>query len=277
MLLFLPTDSVGEPRLRSPAVRTKSPVRRALVCLRERLRQESQVLSRIVTQTKDQLREISTPGRVYSAHEPEVTCITKNKAGKPHEYGVKVFLAVDERGMVVTHAEYADNRHDSTTLEDTIAGWEEATGALPKKLSADRGYGARSGTAPPTLSRIPKVAIPQKGKIRGPLEHTRWFKRLVASLAGIEAVIAHLKTHHGMGRCRYKGFSGDRMNVSWAVLAWNTKKWVLRRADKGEGCPDQDKFGRLGKELMIFPVSPESGFMIDRPHSQKPSFSASTK
>jgi IS5 family transposase len=29
-----------------------------------------------------------------------------------------------------------------------------------------------------------------------------------------------------MGSCRYRGFLGDRMNVSWAVLAWNTKKWI---------------------------------------------------
>jgi IS5 family transposase len=139
-----------------------------------------------------------------------------------------VALAVDERGMVVTHAEYTDNRHDSTTLADSLSGWEEATGRLPEKLAADRGYGTQDKNTPPGLSRIAKVAIPKKGKTWGPLEYTRWFKKLVASRAGIEAVIAHLKTDHGMGRCRYKGFSGDRMNVSWAVLAWNTKKWAAQ-------------------------------------------------
>ena len=213
-------------RLRSPAVRTQPSVRRTLIRIQEGLQKEVWILERIVTQTKDRLRNRPTEKRVYSVHEPEVTCLTKNKAGKPHEYGVKVSLAVDENGMVVTHAEYADNRHDSTTLEDVLAGGEEATGALPKKLAADRGYGTQDKNAPPALSQIPKVAIHKKGKTRGPLEHTRWFKRLVASRAGIEAVIAHLKRDHGMGRCRYKGFSGDQMNVSWAVLAWNTKKWV---------------------------------------------------
>ena len=215
-------------RLRSPAVRTKPSVRRALIRVREGIRQEVRILEHIVAQTKNRLKNLPTGKRVYSVHEPEVTCITKNKAGKPHEYGVKVALAVDESGMVVTHAEYADNRHDSTTLADSLSGWEEATGGLPEKLAADRGYGTQDKNTPPALSRIPKVAISKKGKTRGPLEHTRWFKRLVASRAGIEAVIAHLKTDHGMGRCRYKGFSGDRMNVSWAVLAWNTKKWVAQ-------------------------------------------------
>lgn len=125
---------------------------------------------------------------------------------------------------MVTHTEYTHNQHYSTTLADSLTGWEEATGRLPEKLAADRGYGTQGKNTSPALSSIPKVAIPKKGKIRGPLEHTRWFKRLVASRAGIEAVIAHLKTDHGMGRCRYKGFSRDRINVSWAVLAWNTKK-----------------------------------------------------
>lgn len=28
-----------------------------------------------------------------------------------------------------------------------------------------------------------------------------------------------------MDRSRYKGFEGDQINVSLAVIAWNTKKW----------------------------------------------------
>jgi IS5 family transposase len=30
-----------------------------------------------------------------------------------------------------------------------------------------------------------------------------------------------------MERCRYKGFAGDQINVAWAVMAWNTKKWIV--------------------------------------------------
>lgn len=44
----------------------------------------------------------------------------------------------------------------------------------------------------------------------------------------MEAVIGHLKSDHRMDRCRYKGFDGDKMNVSLAVMAWNTKKWVRK-------------------------------------------------
>ena len=46
------------------------------------------------------------------------------------------------------------------------------------------------------------------------MEYARWFNRFVSFQAGIEAGIVHLVADHGMGRCRSKRFSGDRMNVS---------------------------------------------------------------
>jgi IS5 family transposase len=124
---------------------------RTLRRLVERLREEARVLGQVVDQTRKRWKGEATPGRVYSVHEPHIACITKNKAGKKHEYGIKVSLSVDAQGFVVDHAEYADNRHDSTTLADALEGWEEATGTLPRKLTADRGYRAKQGKAPALL------------------------------------------------------------------------------------------------------------------------------
>jgi IS5 family transposase len=56
------------------------------------------------------------------AREPEVTCITKNKSGKPYEYGIKVSHAVDAPGMVVTQAKSPDNRHGATTRKEALDG-----------------------------------------------------------------------------------------------------------------------------------------------------------
>jgi IS5 family transposase len=72
------------------------------------------------------------------------------------------------------------------------------------------------------------VSIPAKGGKAHPDKKKAYFRRLQRMRAGIEPVIGHLKSDHRMDRCRYKGFEGDQMNVSWAVLAWNTKKWVRR-------------------------------------------------
>jgi IS5 family transposase len=193
----------------------------------ENVTEESRVLGRVITQTVNRIRKRPVEDkRIYSTHEPHVTCITKNKAGKKHEYGVKVFLSVDANGFVVAHREYPDNRHDSTTLGDALEDWVKATGSLPKMLAADRGYRSKEEREPDLLEKVPKVAIPLKGKIQGPNEQASWFKRLTARRAGLEAIISHLKTDHRMNRSRYKGLVGDHLNVSWAVIAWNTKKWV---------------------------------------------------
>ena len=184
----------------------------------------------MITQTVNRIKERPAEDkRIYSTHEPHVTSITKNKAGKRHEYGVKVSLSVDANGFVVAHREYPDNRHDGATLGEALEDWVKATGSLPKRLAADWGYRSKEEREPDLLEQVPKVAIPLKGKPQGPNEQTSWFKRLTARRAGLEAIISHLKTDHRMNRSRYKGLAGDHLNVSWAAIAWNTKKWV-------EGC-----------------------------------------
>ena len=82
---------------------------------------------------------------------------------------------------------------------------------------------------PELLDHVPKVAIPRKGKTQGPNKQTGWFKRLTARWAGLEAIISHMKNDHRINRPGYKGLAGDHLNVSWAAISWNTKKWV-------EGC-----------------------------------------
>ena len=83
----------------------------------EKVTEESRVLERVMTQTVNRIRERPVGDkRIYSTHEPHVPCITKNKAAKKHEYGVKVSLSVDANGFVVAHQEYPDNRHDGATL-----------------------------------------------------------------------------------------------------------------------------------------------------------------
>lgn len=86
-------------RLRSHAVQTKPSLRRTLIRIRESLRQEVEILEQVVDQTKNRLKNLPTGRQIYSVQEPKVACITKNKAGKPHEYGVKVSLAVSDKGI----------------------------------------------------------------------------------------------------------------------------------------------------------------------------------
>src|SRR5262249_3260017 len=112
------------------------------------------------------------------------------------------------------------------TLPAALAGWSKVFGQPPPELAGDRGLHhpghdrERLGTAPVT-----RVSLPTKGKTRHRDADPAWFKRLQRLRAHSEPVIGHLKADQRLDRCRYKGFAGEQMNVSWAGLAWHITKW----------------------------------------------------
>ena len=194
--------------------------------LRDRMVQTAELVQRVMYQNAERFQGRHVPNKVLSLHEPQVVSIRKGKRGKTTEYGSKVSLSIDRGGFVVTHQEYASNIADPETLPAALAGWAAVFGRPPPELGADRGLHhpsrdqERLGTA-----QVARVSIPCRGKQRHRDAETAWFKRVQRLRSHIEPVIGHLKADHGMDHCRYKGFAGDQINVSWAVLAWNTKKW----------------------------------------------------
>jgi transposase, IS5 family len=193
---------------------------------RDHLQQTAGLVRRVIYQNAEGFQGRHVPDKVLSLHEPHVVSICKGKRAKPAEYGGKVSLAMDRHGWVVTPTEYAANIADAETLPDALAGWLQVFGQPPPEVAADRGFHhpatdrARVGTAAMT-----RLSIPPKGKTRHPDANTAWFKRLQRLRSPIEPMLSHLKADHRMVRCRDTGFAGDQINVSWAVLAWNTKKW----------------------------------------------------
>ena len=199
-------------------------IQKKIQAVQEQLRRDAELLARVITQTEARYAGIHVKNKVYSLHEPQVTCIAKGKRGKPNEFGSKVSIAVDKNGFVVTHHEYDYNAGDNTTLDEAVSGWETATGQVPKELAADRSYHQPEYSE--KVQQIKRIAIPRTGPTKHVDSDKRYFKKLQRKRASIEPVIGHLKQDHRMDRCRYKGFDGDRMNVSLAVVGWNTRKWM---------------------------------------------------
>jgi transposase, IS5 family len=192
--------------------------------VQEQIRIDAELLARVIAQTEARYAGVHVKNKVYSLHEPQTTCIAKGKRGKPNEYGSKVSIAVDKNGFVVAHQEYDYNVGDNTTLEEAVSSWEAATGQVPENLAADRSY--HQAEYPEKVKEVPHIAIPRTGPTKHVDSDKRYFKKLQRKRASIEPVIGHLKQDHRMDRCRYKGFAGDRINVSLAVVGWNTRKWM---------------------------------------------------
>lgn len=204
------------------------------------LKQLNGLVERVIDQTEQRMQDVHVPNKVLSLHEPAVAAIPKGKRSKPNEYGSKVALFNDNNGFIVGHTEYPHNVADTSTLEEAVNQWEEALGQKPDELGADRGF--HTPDLPENVKQIPTIAIPTKGSKKHPDHKKPSFKRLQRKRAAQEPIISHLKHDHRMDRCRYKGFAGDQINVSLAVIAWNTKKWV--RLDKAKQSK-QRKGGRM--------------------------------
>jgi len=205
---------------------------KAIEAIQKQLRKDADLLARVIAQTAARYAGTHVKKKVYSYHEPQVTCIAKGKRGKPNEYGSKVSVAIDKNGFVVAHKEYDSNVGDSTTLEDAVSDWELATGQMPDEIAADRAY--HMAQYPEKLRNISHIAIPRTGKTKHADSEKAYFKRLQRKRASIEPVLSHLKQDHRMNRCRYKGFDGDRINVSLATTAWNAKKWMKQMASEAK-------------------------------------------
>jgi IS5 family transposase len=191
------------------------------------LKMSTSRLRQVIRQSKARLSGVHVSDKLYSLHEPDVTCIRKGKSKTPNEYGCKVGLAVDKNYYVVGHTEYPDNRPDSITLPDVLRQWRKAFDRPPNGIAADRGYHQPEDEVSEQIAAIRQVSIPRKGKTKGPNEKKPWFRRMQRLRAGIEAVISHLKQDHRMNRSRYRGIAGDRINASLAVVAWNIRKWAM--------------------------------------------------
>ena len=66
--------------------------------------------------------------KLYALHAPEVECISKGKARKPYEFGVKVSLAVTHKaGLMVGARSFTGNPYDGHIL---AAQLEQATNLM---------------------------------------------------------------------------------------------------------------------------------------------------
>jgi len=147
--------------------------------LYERLGEMRARVRQVITQAQARWQGIHLPGKLYSLHEPHVVCIRKGKRSKPNEYGCKVALSIDRNGYVVTHQEIAGNPSDVKLLPPALVAWQKIVGCLPQELVGNRGVTPKRGAKLLLLRKIPRVALPARGKRPCPQQAQPWFERLV--------------------------------------------------------------------------------------------------
>lgn len=96
-------------------------------------KKELEVYKQVLAQKRN------SKNKIYSLHEPEVSCIAKGKAHKPYEFGSKAAVAVTKKsGIIVGVANFAKNIYDGDTLDDVLSRVNSTVGILKISIYKDR-------------------------------------------------------------------------------------------------------------------------------------------
>ena len=156
--------------------------------------------------------------KLYSLHAPEVECISKGKAHKRYEFGVKASIATTNKSnFVVGGMALPGNPYDGHTLTKALEQVRRMTGSVIEEAFVDRGYRGHGET---------QTTVYIAGQKRG--IKTERLKCSLKRREAIEPVIGHLKSDGLLGRNYLKGTDGDQMNVMLSCAGHNLRL-VLRQ------------------------------------------------
>ena len=175
------------------------------------------ILNKILIQQK------GDKNKIYSIHEPEVSCIAKGKEAKKFEFGNKSGIILTKTTKIVVGAiAFENNPYDGHTLEEHLNQTEYLTDSRPKTGIVDRGY---RGKKKINGTEIISPSVPKKGTSQ---YEKRKARKRFRDRAGIEPVIGHIKHDHRMLRNYLKGVIGDQLNTILAGTGFNLKKMLNR-------------------------------------------------
>lgn len=157
--------------------------------------------------------------KVFSIFEPYTEWISKGKANRAVELGVKVCIASDNYGYILKH-EVMEKQEDVTVIVP-ITKWLLKKYKI-RSLSCDKGFWSLDNYT--ALEKLVQVLVmPKKGKCnqaQREREHTEEFIRLRKRHSAVESNINALE-HHGGSRCPDRGVTNFRNYVALSVLSYN--------------------------------------------------------
>ena len=165
--------------------------------------------------------------KMVSLLEPHTRIIVRHKAGKPVEFGRKLWLEEVEGGIVSGWRLLEQPDQEFACLPPSLAAHRERFGRPPRLVAADRGVFSPENERLAEAAGVARVVIPAVGKItpeRSRLERQRWFRRGFRFRAGIEGRISVLQRCYGLARCRDHGEDGIGRWIGWGIVAGNLER-----------------------------------------------------
>lgn len=169
----------------------------------------------------------SDKNKIYSLHEPAVSCIAKGKEAKKYEFGNKSSLVVTKHSRIIVGAmAFEGNPYDGHTLDAQLCQIERLTGKLPRVAIVDRGYRGRKNIDET------EICTPGKLKASATAYQKQKVRKRFRARAGIEPIIGHVKHDHRMERNFLAGIIGDQINTILGATGFNLMK-MIRKIKEG--------------------------------------------
>jgi transposase, IS5 family len=164
--------------------------------------------------------------KVVSLVEPHTAIITRHKAGRPVEFGRKLWLGEVEGGIIMDVQVLDGAPPDSAQVMPTVDRHRRQFGRPPDLVTGDRGCSTPAVRQEVAATGVRRVVLPQTGRPSAAsqvCERERWFARGYRWRAGIEGRIGVLQHVYGLDRCPDHGDAGLKR---WAYLGVLTANLV---------------------------------------------------
>lgn len=176
----------------------------------------SKVLREAVVGAKLLIQSREDKNKIYSCHEPLVSCIAKGKAHKPYEFGAKTCIVVTKKkGLALAMTTHVGNPYDGHLLEEAISKAELESGRKVQQVLLDKGYRGHG---------MEGIQVLISGR-RGLPPH---LKKTLKRRSAIEPWIGHMKHDGKLDRCYLKGPVGDQIHALLVGIAHNFRT-ILRK------------------------------------------------
>ena len=165
--------------------------------------------------------------KIVSIFEPHTAIIRRGKAGKPVEYGRKVWLDEVEGGIVSRWEVLDGNPNDKLQWVPSLDAHQQLFGKPPTQASADRCVFSSDNETEAKNRAVQRIVLSKPGKKsekRRQYEKQPWFRVARKWHAGVEGRISVLKRCYNLGRSLNHGQDGFHRWVGWGVITHNLNR-----------------------------------------------------
>lgn len=169
----------------------------------------------------------SVPDRIVSISQPYIRPIVRGKAKAPVEFGAKLDLSIDEKGIARLECLSFDAYNESDVLITAVENYKSRTGHYPERVLADQIYRNRSNRAFCTEHGIrisgPALGRPKKDdKADKKQEYIDNTDRIE-----IERAFSLAKRKYGLGLLTTKLDTTTRSAIALSIIAMNVNRLTV--------------------------------------------------